>query len=1406
MKQLKFGIPTLDNLFLGNEKRDSAPGGIVLPRGEMGSERTSVCIVGPDGSGKSLFALHLASRYAADVASHYPKCKDQDRPQVIFVSTDFSYARALSAWDNFDLRHPYGRKIPFESLLEPFQRRTQACENYRRSSVELEQRFPFGPSKPISEIFPVGPLCTALQKPPEALDEPFKTSVKFLDVAGSSSGDDWAFVSRLLALLPPLGTAGKDDPAHMLIIDAVEGFETLVGEVDQFGEQQSRRARIAQIIRLAAPKAHVVFVAEEPEAQPSIPEQFVADVVLRLRREQKQGITRHTLEVEKARGQRHAVGPQPYFIRDGSGSSTGKERNLDDPRIFSGMSRSSPEPLTHKPDYVLGYENILGSGISTQGLEDNFQGYVHVTHSITQRSREIIELDRETGFPPTRHEKSSFGIANLDSLLPSGSTQRGGLPKNRLSAMIGEAGTNKSRLALGWMAEAFVEFAGNFAQLIGILLKDPARTLGDIPSDRLPLLVRDSVTRDAWPHLIAWVNNPASITENAINAIDKLTGEERHATASVGYGGIDAAFVYQYRRRSRARLVATLETEWERGERAAIAASRLLRYRYGLVPIETPSGVDDGVAVFLSTRDDTAENVAQRLCERLVPKVMDRDWPNHAKLEDKFKQLLTLHVQRRLVVRRLEIHNATPESVFHIIETLIHAGRRELLGEAPYQKVYLNDNKYPEERRSDDERCFRASGNLRFVLDDFSSFRDSYPDLRIDSVFLPFLAFWLGRMGATGLIVCTSDGQPTREVVDPVEVQLRALVGQRIQTWRVAFHGTQRVAITAIPSPSSSRPSPVREIVVDNRGQIDVSREFELYGNVGQNRPERVPLEIRMFSHTSAANTFIAEENKVFRSVFGTQSPSDQSITEPGAILWGARTEEYDVLRDFCHLQGGSRLDRTIVLQIDEFWLAGAAPDSSRSALRDLSYYLTDENFEDAYGIFKDPQKHASSKPRWQHFKPIIDQAGMTAPQGPLPTILKDRIPFTWDFGFLMCEKRAWEEALEQALPTFRLYRFESNVTDVGVAEAETVGKVWRALPGAATTEARGKLDQAQPSWYDFLRAASSVARYKSLRSGATYSAFEFSRMSRGTILCVLFEIWASEIYRWLPDEEQRKSFLTGLGTPHPEQPIQTVSEWSSKYRFELFMSILLLTEVMKAEDIQNSDDPFEVRLGDPLHPSVATRHWYQTACNHANDIDFVPVGLPGHFSVRGDWFLAVAQGSRSDLLAERALDLLSSKRSNVMRMQLGMGLATRDLGTPSKNRTRLSWYTDQRRRLMSHEELAGLGACQGKGERAFGWFWRSALKDYDRQSRILRKWLAALLRRWYEHESYLDHEWVRGFELYDFLSQRRKALGDRDGITLDGKIWDGKLQNGHLKTWIDFVAACDDLVLYLKHAGFDES
>ena len=85
---------------------------------------------------------------------------------------------------------------------------------------------------------------------------------------------------------------------------------------------------------------------------------------------------------------------------------------------------------------------------------------------------------------------------------------------------------------------------------------------------------------------------------------------------------------------------------------------------------------------------------------------------------------------------------------------------------------------------------------------------------------------------------------------------------------------------------------------------------------------------------------------------------------------------------------------------------------------------------------------------------------------------------------------------------------------------------------------------------------------------------------------------------------------------------------------------------------------------------AVASRHWYKTACTFSNDLynsdgihdSLEALRLPGHFSARGDWYLGSPASSRSRLLAQHAIDLLSSRRGNLARMHQGLGLPVRDV------------------------------------------------------------------------------------------------------------------------------------------------
>jgi hypothetical protein len=263
MYLLRTGVPSIDELF---HQRDPRQGekkpwdfGIRLPKR---TTATSFCIVGPDGAGKSVLAMHLASRYLADCVAGGDG--EMALPHVFYVSSDLSHPVAETVWRNFALHAPNARAIPFQHPQFAQARVPEWLGGNRKTFDRgLRLRLRECPAEDSTRLARV------------INDETAVPGVAFVDLAARTAGDDWAFVHRLLAVLPPPRTG----PRHLLVIDAVEGMETFGGELDAFGQQSPRRARIAKLMRLASGKCHVVLIIEEPAEGVRLPEQFVADIV-----------------------------------------------------------------------------------------------------------------------------------------------------------------------------------------------------------------------------------------------------------------------------------------------------------------------------------------------------------------------------------------------------------------------------------------------------------------------------------------------------------------------------------------------------------------------------------------------------------------------------------------------------------------------------------------------------------------------------------------------------------------------------------------------------------------------------------------------------------------------------------------------------------------------------------------------------------------------------------------------------------------------------------------------------------------------------------------------------------------------------------------------------------------------
>src|SRR5262245_29729026 len=313
----RFGIPSLDRLLgsagfgapmaLGegapaSGNPDVARAGFELRARDEAEQLESICVtlIGTDGTGKSLLALHAAAQWLFDTAG---------RATVLYASTDLSFHRASRAWHDFALGCPNRTEDVFRNI---------------RRSVALK------PELHLRELTPYHEEDLFTKDTRKNDPEPLTLSAHFLDLRSYLRGDNWGYLNRMVAGLPATDAQG---PLHLLILDGVDGLEASGGELDIFGLQRDRRSRIAQLLRTARRRCHIRLTVAESATTGHTAEAYLADLVIRLRYEQTPDYERRILAVEKARGQGHKRGSHPFFIRTGQRSATGREENPDDPFV-----------------------------------------------------------------------------------------------------------------------------------------------------------------------------------------------------------------------------------------------------------------------------------------------------------------------------------------------------------------------------------------------------------------------------------------------------------------------------------------------------------------------------------------------------------------------------------------------------------------------------------------------------------------------------------------------------------------------------------------------------------------------------------------------------------------------------------------------------------------------------------------------------------------------------------------------------------------------------------------------------------------------------------------------------------------------------------------------------------------
>jgi KaiC/GvpD/RAD55 family RecA-like ATPase len=1225
---LRFGIPSLDDL-LGHDREKN--GGMVF----FDRHATNLCIVGADGTGKSVLALHLAAHYMADATRAVTESReisDPNRvPRVVYVSTDLTFPKAAQTWARFDLAQPYRRSLG----VQPPGSQSYA---YTKDSVPPDFITTLAHYKPIAGEKGLS----------DYLIEPTGYKVGFIDLAARTAGDDWGFVTRLAGAL---SGESKGWP-NLLIVDAVEGLEMQTGERDSHGIERSRRSRVAQLLREAGDHCHVVMLVEQQSDLERQPEEFVADFVVKLRVNRERDYNRRTVEVVKARGQQHIRGQHPYTIRNGRGSTTFDQPNPDDVPVRHRIQWKE-KPL-HWDEATMG-----AFGLGILGIKGRKDGSVDV--DCLDTSEHLSELERPTSGSLRRSPKCQgyflvfkglshlarreqlesdldaerlkkeaveerdvvrFGIKYLDEMLNEGTTK--GVPMGELIALLGSVGTHKRRLAYAFLAQA---------------LSSTER-----PGIAIILGHRDLRRSDALDQMVYYVS-------------------------------------------------------------------------------------DDHRAVI----EKRAEN--------------DRD---------KWQELWKREVRERLICRRLEIGEVGSAHFIHIIQMAV--------AEAQQRAKNLG---------------IKGKPDIRLEINDWSVIMATHPALRDDPLLLPFLRRYLRNEGVTTLLVTGIEGNFKEPPADAPDRVLRRVARRQIFTWHTSFYGERRVAIAAFPAGTADAPALVRELRPrpDEPRAIEVDPTFDLYSAIEEGHPQRIPLEVRLYAQSEQADAHFDELETMLGELF---------VPLPGQpIIRRMQNKEYDVLLSSL-LNSNARHDHTIVLQVDEFW----AQSRAMSPFYPVTTYLGEptnragkpQDFIDPYRVWQptlDMKAAANTTDtRRGDFFTVRGYRQVNwweeDPQNDRP----DRVPHTMDFGFLMLRRSAWEHAIQVFEQEQVDEQNESVQPNQPKANRPRIREIYNALvpPGNCSTngkkgETAGESEirpNREVTWAEFICASFEVARLWAQRTGNRALPFDLDMPSPESFACLLLEVLGSEKFDRIvrsqgltkAQEFAQSVHLRGNGPSSPDRP--SLLEWlgsaesdirESELKYgsdamDFFASMFILSRAIGRDVVQADRGGFQFQTRHASPDAIAVRQWYSTSSRLEQAVpnDWVVGRLPGRFSTRGDWFLAIIRGSRSLRLGERALDILSSHRSMMGRLHLGIGLPVRGVSQRADDdlsRTAILNVTDNRTRNVPLSTiLRDCGAVEDTAEGAVGprdhapfyWLWRSRLKNYDEQTRVWEKWICRMLVLFHEY------------------------------------------------------------------------
>lgn len=1455
---LRFGIPDLDVLLRWSSSGPEQPNGLFY----AANTTTSLSLVGPDGSGKTLLALHLAARYLHDagleihigrpagrsVNRHEGICfklrgrtrsesdmteltNPENIPRIIYASVDFTLEKARETWEHFFLhnlkdrdkalyQHPGWKDDPKLRLIAPALNTEQVKLEDLPDEAKLVQFIKNGRT------------------------DDGKLAVGFLDLQPRTAGDPWNYLRRILNLM---STASQGQAPAMLIVDSTDALFTLSGGIDAYGEQRNRESRVSQLLGAARDTAHLVMLvgASDPEERPT--ESYLTDAVVRIRVTDESHYQVRSVEIEKVRAQNSVRGRHRFGVRSGEGSSTGRQQNADDPSYRLGLTsdnesdQDQPKPLAH----------------------------IKLFHSIDfldSYERAVSDVSRSEG---ERDVKPFTGIEYLDSMLPvrdapisgmmraSSENHRSRLQLGTVSAIIGSAKTFKSNIGRAFLARGVFDAVLDQGDL-GKMERWIAELAEQVGNEMAFLGPKEGWTQDRNVNWIAELGGPMSDVAGC-NSRSK-ENEILCESYQKGYKAIE----YE-------KLISLLRL-----------SSESIALRQGPI-LDKP-----GFGILLTTDDLRPERLAERLAEWAIPH-SPPDWARASSrpttIQEQIKRRV-LHdwIESRLICRRLEAHTIYPETLIHIVLRCIFDARR-VLG-------------IP----GDDTASTRKeSGRIRLMIDDWSTICQMYPTIGRDSKCLQFLIREARRLGVTTFIVNSQPLSPGQLLSAGTGANLASESDIVFTTWPVAFRGSRLAAVCVGETARMSEPTIVREIRNRRNSNelILVDPHLELYRGLlrEESEPEPVPLRVCLLGEKHAGTDYLSRIGSLFGEMFAAIPGKNRSVVETVVSRLDVESS-YEQLRALCYFQTGS-LDHTLIMLVDEFW----GVRTHRSFLSMQDYFNTEtacgdievRDLRDPHELFRRRLGDTNANRRIDFFDTsLFDQPYLPGeyfrPQGSLeeayrshedkPGMFRDRVPYSWDYAFLACRLRAWENGQSRRVKVWN--------AELGRRVALSVGDVWKALADGASplvplhkddlTHVEAMPGEDDPpkglltvkdlrSWRWFLGAAAVVAQSDNFFQTKKVIPFDFHSAGPETLGCWILEVWASEILRsiernkrWQPDVTSEKEDFAAYhiqcaafedwldGDSSQSTPRQGILEWlgvdtnkggtpawldlkpkeadyaaflgAGGWSIELYKTLRMLCEFVNEMDWLEEQKPGEFVQHVAAPSAVAVRHYYKTASvawqNFDHDDPIVPLSLPGQFSTRGDLALTIARGSRSVRLGERSIDKLCSRAGNDIRLETGVGLPVRKMTQPERAAlsTRLTaverfaeeagsdgqFYPPFYERPLRYEELLRTAPRrhEGEGEESWSGYWLWRSRLYG-----------------YDSQCVVWHKWLHS-TFVEFLRLRRsrgavwvESLDAYDQIEqwqcgkLTRKDKDGKetVLTPQLTTYKKFGGWCRELIARLEAA-----